>query len=148
MGYILLILLAILAPTPIPVPLDGIILGLIASGYKATNVLLLAIIGDVIGTSLIFVLGRGGRDVLAEYRKRKRRRDYIIAERLFLKYGKYALFFSGVPFLGDALIFLSGFYRLHVAEFVTWFLLGKVLWYTLVLVPIVVIGRPLLRIVS
>src|SRR5438105_2763916 len=111
-GYVFLVLLAILAPSPIPIPLDGIIVGLIGAGFNPVAVLMLAITGDVIGTTLIYLIGLKGRAVITEYRKRKNRKDYIIAEHLFLKYGQYSLLLSGVPFLGDALIFLAGFFRL------------------------------------
>ncbi len=57
-GYILLILLAVLAPTPLPIPLDGIILGLIGLGYNSALVIFLALFGDIIGSLLIFVLDK------------------------------------------------------------------------------------------
>lgn len=130
-GYILLVLLAILAPTPIPIPLDGIIVGLIKSGFNPTVVLAVASIGDVIGTIFIFFVGKKGRALLNSYRKKKKRTDYILAEQLFSKYGQYALLLSGIPFLGDALIFLAGFFRLKFKKFLVWFLIGKAIWYLL-----------------
>ena len=130
-GYILLILLAVLAPTPVPVPLDGIIVGLIAKGFNPRLVLGVAIIGDLIGTFLIFKVGKKSRELLAQYKKRRKRKDYVLAENLFKKYGKYSLVFGGVPFLGDALIFISGFYKLAIGDFFLYFILGKGLWYTL-----------------
>lgn len=142
-GYALLTLLAVLAPTPIPVPLDGIILGLIALGYNPVLVIGLALVGDIIGTFLIYLLGRKGRALLAEHRKRRKRKDYVLAQGLFHSHGKYALLLSGTPFLGDALIFISGFYRLPTKTFLVWFLLGKLLWYSLVIVPVVSFGRPI-----
>ncbi|MBI3342478.1 DedA family protein [Candidatus Curtissbacteria bacterium] len=145
-GYVLLALLAILAPSPIPIPLDGIILGLIATGFNPVIVISIALIGDIIGTVLIYAIGRKGRSLLSKYRKTRKRKDYIIAENLFKRYGKFALLFSGVPFVGDALIFLAGFYRIPTNTFLIWFILGKILWYSLVIVPIVVIGKPLLPI--
>lgn len=130
-GYILLISLAILAPTPLPVPLDGIILALIAKGFNPRLVLMLAIIGDLIGTFIIFKVGKKSRDLLTQYKKRRKRKDYVLAENLFKKYGKYSLIFGGVPFLGDALIFISGFYKLNIGDFFLYFILGKGVWYTL-----------------
>src|SRR6266404_5591405 len=106
-GYLLLILLSILAPTPIPIPLDGIILELIHLGFNPSLVISFALIGDIIGTFLIFMLGKKGRELYAEYRKRKKRKDYIVAQNLFHAHGKYSLLLSGVPFLGDALIFIA-----------------------------------------
>ncbi len=146
-GYVLLILLAVLAPTPIPIPLDGIILGLIHLGYNPALVIILALVGDIIGTFLIFIVGKKGRALYAQYRKRKKRRDYVAAQNLFHRWGKYALLLSGVPFLGDALIFIAGFYRLHLTTFLFWFTFGKLLWYGLVILPIVAVGRPLFPIV-
>jgi len=136
-GYLLLTLLAILAPSPIPIPLDGIIIGLIKIGFNPTLVLVVAGIGDVIGTIFIYLIGRKGRSLLAQYRKRRKKPDYIAAEHLLIKHGKYALLASGVPFLGDALIFLAGFFRIKPKTFFVWFTLGKILWYSLILVPIV-----------
>ncbi|MBI3577512.1 hypothetical protein HY086_05740 [Candidatus Gottesmanbacteria bacterium] len=141
-GYVLLILLAVLAPTPIPIPLDGIILGLIRLGYNPTLIIILALVGDVIGTFFIFVLAKKGRALYAQYRKRKKRQDYVAAQNLFHRWGKYSLLLSGVPFLGDALIFIAGFYRLHLTTFLLWFTFGKLLWYGLIIIPIVAFGQP------
>lgn len=135
-GYLLLTLLAVLAPTPIPIPLDGIILGLIALGYNPALVVSLALVGDIIGTFLIYLLGRKGRALLAKYRQRKKREDYVTAQDLFHSYGRYALLLSGTPFLGDALIFIAGFYRLPLKTFLIWFIAGKILWYGLVILPV------------
>lgn len=130
-AYLLLILLAVAAPTPIPIPLDGIIVGLIALGFNPVLVITVSIIGDLIGTFLIFKVGTKSRDILEEYQKKHDRKDYIAAEKLFKKFGKYSLLFSGVPFLGDALIFMSGFYYLPMSDFFVYFLLGKLIWYLL-----------------
>ncbi len=92
---------------------------------------LVASIGDIVGTFLIYLIGLKGRSVVSEYRKRRKRQDYIIAERLFSKYGHLSLLLSGIPFLGDALIFLSGFFRLGAKKFFLWFLIGKAIWYFL-----------------
>lgn len=134
LGYALLVLLAVLAPTPLPIPLDGIILGLIRLGYNPFWVFPLAFIGDVVGTALIFILGQKGRSLLANYRRKRRQRDYVLAQNLFHSHGKYALLLSGTPFLGDALIFMAGFYRLPPRVFVFWFVLGKALWYLALLI--------------
>ena len=135
-GYLLLVLLAILAPSPIPIPLDGIIIGLIKAGFNPTLVLVLAGIGDIVGTILIYLIGRKGRNLYAKYREKRNREDYIIAEDILVHHGKYALLLSGVPFVGDALIFLAGFFRMKPKTFFLWFTLGKILWYSLILVPI------------
>lgn len=135
-GYFLLTLLALFAPSPLPIPLDGIILGLITSGFNPILVLVLAGVGDIIGTIFIYWIGLKGRSLLTQYRKRKKQRDYIAAEHLLVKHGKYALLLSGVPFLGDALIFLAGFLRMKPKIFFLWFTLGKILWYSLLLGPI------------
>ncbi|CAN5337521.1 hypothetical protein BH10PAT1_BH10PAT1_0730 [soil metagenome] len=130
-GYLLLILLAILAPTPIPIPLDGIVIALIKIGFRPVFVITVTIIGDLIGTFLIFKIGDKSRNIFNKYLEKKDRKDYIIAERLFKKFGKFSLFLSGVPFLGDALIFISGFYKLPLRDFFQFFLLGKLIWYIL-----------------
>lgn len=135
-GYILLILLAVLAPSPIPIPLDGIVVGLISAGFNPVLVLALAGIGDIIGTVFIYLIGIKGRDLLTQYRRRRNKPDYVMAEHLLVDHGKYALLLSGVPFLGDALIFLAGFIRMKPKRFFLWFLLGKILWYSLLLAPI------------
>ncbi len=129
-GYILLILLAILAPTPIPIPLDGIILGLIRSGFNPIIVLVVASLGDVIGTAFIFWMGLKGREIFSRNSPQKPPK-HIIAEQLFSKYGQYSLLLSGIPFLGDSLIFLAGFYKIKTNRFFTWFLIGKAGWYIL-----------------
>ncbi len=144
-GYSLLVLLAVLAPSPLPVPLDGIIIGLISAGFNPVLVLILAAAGDIVGTVLIYLIGRKGRDLYAKYRKRKSRPDYLLAEHLLKDHGKYALLFSGVPFLGDALIFLAGFIRMKPGVFYLWFFMGKVLWYGLFLGPVALTSQPLIH---
>ena len=147
-GYALLILLAVLAPTPVPIPLDGIILGLIRLGYNPALVIILALVGDIIGTFFIFIVGKKGRALYDQYRQWKKRRDYVMAQDLFHRWGKYSLLLSGVPFLGDALIFIAGFYRLPLATFLFWFTFGKLLWYGLIIIPIATFGRPFFPAIS
>lgn len=136
-GYALLILLATLAPSPIPIPLDGIIIGLIAAGLNPLLVIAVAAVGDIIGTLLIYMIGTKGGKLLAEYHKKRKRNEYAAAEKLFQTFGYYALLLSGVPFLGDALIFVAGLFRLTFQRFFVWFILGKILWYTLFLLSVV-----------
>ncbi len=131
-GYLLLIALAILAPTPIPIPLDGIIVGLIAAGFNAKLVITIALIGDLIGTALIYVVGRHGGRFLEKASERRKHKSYKAAKKLYHRYGHYALLLSGVPFLGDSLIFISGVMQLPFLQFIVWLFLGKILWYAIV----------------
>lgn len=128
-GYLLLILLALLAPTPIPIPLDGIIIGLIVAGYNPALVLVLALIGDLAGTYLIYKIGYRGGETIEEYERKKHRRDYVWAANLHHRFGRYSLLLDGVPFLGDALIFLAGIFKMPLRDFAIFFSLGKLLWY-------------------
>ncbi len=132
-GYVLLVLLAILAPTPIPIPLDGIVVGLIKVGFNPVMVLVVSGLGDVIGTTFIFWMGLKGREIFSRNNSKKRS-QHIVADRLFSKYGQYSLLLSGIPFLGDTLIFLAGFYKIKTNRFFTWFLIGKAVWYLLLFI--------------
>ena len=73
-GFFLLILLAILAPTPIPVPLDGIVVGLIAKGFDPMLVIIVTLIGDLLGTFLIFKIGNKSRDFIEKHNQKKKRK--------------------------------------------------------------------------
>ena len=138
-GYILLTVLAFLAPTPLPIPLDGVVIALIKLGFSAKVVVALTIIANLIGTFIVFKLGNKSRDLLVKHKAKRRKKINIIADDLFKKYGKFALLLSGIPFLGDALIFISGFYKIHMGDFFLYFILGKVLWYSLLVLGIRII---------
>lgn len=129
--YSFLTLMAVLAPSPLPIPLDGIVAAMIAKGFSPTAVIFITVIANFIGSFIIFKIGSKSRNILAKLRQKKKKPDQILAENIFKRYGKYALLLGGIPFLGDAIIFLSGFYRLSNLDFFTFFLIGKFLWYIL-----------------
>ena len=131
-GYLLLVALAFLAPTPIPVPLDGIIIGLIAKHYNPLFVILVALVGDLLGTVLIYHLGVKGGKLLEKAAYKRQHPIYKTASGLYHRYGRYSLLLSGIPFMGDSLILLSGIFQLPANVFFPIFTLGKILWYAIV----------------
>ena len=50
----------------------------------------------------------------------------------YLKYGKWSLFFSWVPFVGDPLTIVAGIFRVHIIIFIAIVSISKILRYTFV----------------
>ncbi len=114
-----------LSATIVPFPSEVAFLYCLKLKENAFAVICIASIGNSLGGSTNYFLGKFGRAKIAKKKSPK-------SEELIKKFGTYAAFFSFIPFVGDPLMIALGFYKTPL--FFTFFLmtLGKTLRFVFI----------------
>jgi len=122
-----LFMAAFLAASPIPFQSEVVFLGLLAAGTPVAQLILVASVGNVLGSCVTYALGRG----LAEYRDHRwfplTPPQMDRAEGWFRRWGLWVLLLSWAPG-GDLVVGMAGVLRVPV-------------WQMLVLVTLAKTGR-------
>ncbi|TSE13890.1 DedA family protein [Mesorhizobium intechi] len=124
---------AFLAATILPVSSEAVLAGLVVSGRgDPWLLLLLATVGNTLGSVVNWVLGRGIDGL------RKRRWFSISADRYeqacrtFRRFGQWTLLFAWLPVVGDALTLAAGAARVNLGVFVALVATGKAARYAVI----------------
>jgi membrane protein YqaA with SNARE-associated domain len=124
---------AFLAATLLPGSSEIVLLAAQQQGYNPWLLLLVATIGNVLGSLLNYVMGR----YLLRYQHRSwfpfKADDLQRSERWFQRYGKWSLLLAWAPLVGDALTFVAGIMRVSPALFLLLVTVGKASRYALLL---------------
>jgi len=111
-----LMLIAFIAATIVPVGSEAALIGAIAFGLPKTEALVWASIGNCLGVTLNYWMGRLGRSRFgggADPDTRSAR-----AVRWLDRFGPWGLFLSWLPFIGDPLTLVAGVTRVNFLYFV------------------------------
>lgn len=128
-----LFVVAFLAATILPGSSEAALVAALAFGSApAWAAIGAATIGNTLGSCANWAMGRFG----AEWRDHPRfpltPAHYDKASRLFERWGKWALFFSWLPIVGDPLTIVAGLMRTPLRWFVPLVLAGKLARYLVV----------------
>lgn len=131
--YGALFLSAFLAATILPVSSEVMLAGLIVAGRGDPGLLLVvATIGNTLGSVVNWVLGRG-IDSLRNRRWFPVTADrYEQASRIFRRFGEWTLLFAWLPVVGDAFTIAAGAARVNLGVFVVLVAIGKAARYAVV----------------
>lgn len=124
--YLGLFTAAFLAATLLPAQSEAVLFGLLMTGdYPVWLLLLVASAGNVLGSCLNWVMGRG----LAAFEGRRwfpvKRPQLAKAENWYRRYGRWSLLLSWVPIVGDPLTVVAGVLREPFGVFVVLVTLAK-----------------------
>ena len=123
-GYIGLFVVCFLSSSIVPMTSEFFLIGMQQLDFNVWNILAVASVGNYLGSMTTYWIGRSSSDYLFNrFQPTPQRRAQ--AERLYAKWGGPILFFSWIPFIGDALTFVSGVLRGNVWVFTFWVALGK-----------------------
>ncbi len=115
---------ALLAATPIPFQSEVIFLGLLAGGWPAASLILVASVGNVLGSCVTYALGRG----LAGFRDHRwfplTPPQMDRATGWFNRWGLWVLLLSWAPG-GDIAVAMAGVLRVPVWKFLILVTLAK-----------------------
>jgi membrane protein YqaA with SNARE-associated domain len=115
---------AFLAATPVPFQSEVVFLGLQAAGWPALSLVIVASLGNTLGSCLTYALGRW----LTNQREHRwfplRPPQMALAEAWFGRWGVWALLLSWAPG-GDLIVALSGVLRVPVPVFLALVALAK-----------------------
>lgn len=137
-GYVGLFISALLAGSIIPFSSELLMVALIKIGLNPTLCVLAATLGNTAGGMTCYYMGRLGRiDWIERYFKVKK--EKIDRMQRFLQ-GKGALmgFFTFLPFVGEAIAIALGFMRSNLMLTTLSMLVGKLIRYIIILVPLIV----------
>lgn len=131
--YGALFLSAFLAATILPVSSEAVLAGLIVAGRGDPGLLLVvATIGNTLGSVVNWVLGRG-IDSLRNRRWFPVTADrYEQASRIFRRFGEWTLLFAWLPVVGDAFTIAAGAARVNLGVFVVLVATGKAARYAVI----------------
>ncbi|AKB37733.1 SNARE associated Golgi protein [Methanosarcina siciliae C2J] len=123
-GYLHLFVLSFLASTVLPLGSEALVIALVYQGFSPFAVVMVATIGNFLGSCTTYYLGLKGRNVLERYLSPSPEK-LEKSERLFNKYGVYTLLFTWVPGIGDAITMVAGLMQLSFRSFSILVFLGK-----------------------
>lgn len=132
-GLLPLFLVAIATQTTIPIPLDLIMFGMVATGFNKILVVVVAIIGLTIGASLDYILGRYEITLIPWFKKEMHTKTYKKAEKFYHQYGKWTLLVSFFPFIGKYFPLVSGIMKTPWLDFLSIYIFGKIVYYFLLI---------------
>lgn len=135
-GYAGLLATSFLAATLLPLSSEALIVAMAAGGFAPAGLLLVATVGNVLGSVANYLAGRLGRRFFTAHRRQRPSQSLERAERIFGRWGSPALFFAWTPFIGDPLTVAAGALRVALPVFLFWVTLGKGLRYALLLVGV------------
>ena len=132
-GYWGMLMAAFLAGSVFPFSSEAVMLGLLAAGLDAWQLVVFGTIGNVLGSVLNYGIGRMGKlEWIEKYLKIKREKMER-AERFMAGYGAWMGFFALLPILGSAITVTLGFMRANALVSLLSITIGKFLRYWLLI---------------
>ena len=132
-GYWGMLMAAFLAGSVFPFSSEAVMLGLLAAGLDAWQLVVFGTIGNVLGSVLNYGIGRMGKlEWIEKYLKIKREKMER-AERFMAGYGAWMGFFAFLPILGSAITVTLGFMRANALVSLLSITIGKFLRYWLLI---------------
>ena len=107
-GIFNLFIISFLASTLLPLGSEGALAIYIAQQNNIFVVVLVATIGNYLGSFVNYYIGLKGRNTVFHRIIKFSDSDIQKASNYFKKYGSWVLFFSWVPIIGDPLTFVAG----------------------------------------
>ena len=117
-GYVGLFVSALIAATILPMQSEAVLVGLLAAGDRSVTLLLIvATVGNVLGSVINWVLGR----FLLRFRDRRwfpaSDQQLSRAQGWYHRYGRWSLLGSWLPVIGDPLTVVAGVLREPIIPF-------------------------------
>lgn len=120
-GLFGLFVICFISSTIIPFPSEAAVIYFLTTDESAFLVLTIATLGNSLGGSTNYFLGKFGRKFTSKKHPR--------AERFVQRFGVWSALFAWLPFIGDPLMLVLGFYRTAMSMTFLLMTLGKFLRY-------------------
>ena len=129
-GYIGMLLAAFLAGSFFPFSSEAVMVGLMATGLDAWQ---LMIYGTILGSCVNYGIGRMGKLEWIEKYLHVKKKDMDKAERFMAGRGAWMGFFAFLPVLGSAITILLGLMRANMVISLVSISLGKLFRYLILI---------------
>ena len=132
LGYIGLFLICFLSATILPLTSEGVLLLFLYNGFDPVFCLIIATIGNSIGGSTNYFIGRLAKtNSLERLVKNENRRKKLVLS--VEKYGIWIGLIAWTPIIGDPIMIIAGFFRVRRLPLFTLMTLGKMMRYSLII---------------
>jgi membrane protein YqaA with SNARE-associated domain len=128
MTYLILFASAFISATLFPLGSEALLIFDIKEGYNIYLLVLLATIGNTLGSVLNYFLGLKGEEYLIE-KKLLNEKIILKSKKYFDKYGSICLLFSWLPLIGDPITFVAGILKYNFKIFLFLVLIAKLSRY-------------------
>jgi membrane protein YqaA with SNARE-associated domain len=132
LGYAGLFIASFLAATILPLSSELVLSALLVSGLSPTTLVLVATIGNVLGSLLNYILGYWASLSIVKKWLKYSETEFLRAEQRFKKYGVFSLLFAWLPIIGDPITVVAGVLRIHLAWFLILVTTGKLMRYVVI----------------
>ena len=132
-GYWGMLIAAFIAGSFFPFSSEAVMLGLLATGLDAWQLIVYGSVGNILGSMLNYGVGRLGRLDWIERYLHVKRSDLDRAQRFMRGHGAWMGFFAFLPILGSAITILLGFMRANIPISLFSIALGKFLRYLILI---------------
>ncbi|WP_368029949.1 YqaA family protein [Arcobacter sp. s6] len=128
MIYLILFFSALISATLFPLGSEALLIYNIKEGYNIYFLVLVATIGNTLGSVINYFLGLKGEEYLV--RKNLLKDKYIIKSKYYFdKYGSISLLFSWLPIIGDPITFVAGILKFDFKKFLLLVFIAKLSRY-------------------
>ena len=133
MIYLSLFIISFLAATILPFSSELTLAGMMAtSSYDNLLLLLVASLGNVLGSAVNWILGFYSRKLSKKKWFPFKDEQIENSSKWFNKFGRWSLLFAWVPIIGDPLTLAAGLLRVKFIEFLILVTIGKVSRYLVI----------------
>ncbi|MHA7880522.1 MAG: YqaA family protein [Saccharospirillum sp.] len=123
---------AFLAATVLPLSSEVVLSALLLGGLSPTTLVLVATVGNALGSLTNYALGYWASLVAVKKWLRLSDAEFERAEQRFARYGLVSLCFAWVPIIGDPLTVVAGVLRIRLLWFLILVTLGKLGRYVVI----------------
>ncbi|WP_306030168.1 YqaA family protein [Stappia sp. MMSF_3263] len=113
------------AATLLPLQSEGLLAGLLLAGHPASGLVVVASLGNTLGSVVNWLLGRG----IERFRDRRwfpvGEAALVRAQGWYARYGKWSLLLSWMPVIGDPLTLAAGIMRERFVVFLVLVAIAK-----------------------
>ncbi len=120
---------ALISSTLFPGGSEALLLYKLKEGADATALVLIATIGNVLGSLITYGMGRLGNEAIHKKWLRMDEAKVARAEQWFGKYGTPSLLLAWLPIVGDPLCLVAGLLRSNMLFFLVLVTIGKAMRY-------------------
>ena len=136
MTYLILFVSAFISATLFPLGSEALLIYDIKEGYNIYFLVIIATIGNSLGSILNYFLGLKGEEYLVE--KKLLNEKMILKSKVYFdKYGFVCLLFSWLPIIGDPLTFVAGILKYDLKKFVIIVTIAKFLRYLFIVLVVI-----------
>lgn len=132
-GYWGMLIAAFIAGSFFPFSSEAVMLGLLAAGLDAWQLIVYGSVGNILGSMFNYGVGRLGRLDWIERYLHVKRSDLDRAQRFMRGHGAWMGFFAFLPILGSAITILLGLMRANIPISLFSIALGKFLRYLILI---------------